>query len=127
MLLVLLSVYDYVAVFKTKHMVTLAKSVTKKNLSFTYALPTKEHQFELGTGDLVMPLVFATSVLASTKPLYPFPQYLVPPTLILLASLTGLILTISYLSKRIGKALPALPPQTALMIAAFFLSKLIGF
>src|SRR3989338_2674036 len=59
--IVLLSVYDYIAVFKTKHMVTLAKGVTKKNLSFTYALPTKEHQFELGTGDMVIPLAFAAS------------------------------------------------------------------
>src|SRR3989338_4603794 len=60
---ILLSAYDFIAVFKTKHMVTLAKAMTKKNLAFTIALPTKEHKFELGTGDLVVPLVFASAVL----------------------------------------------------------------
>lgn len=125
--LAVLSVYDYVAVFKTKHMVVLAKSITKKNLSFTYALPTKEHTFELGTGDLVMPLAFASSVLSTSKMLYPAPYYFFPPALILLSSLAALLLTLSYLSKRIGKALPALPPQAFLMLVAFFLLKLVGF
>ena len=59
---VLLSAYDFIAVFKTKHMVTLAKGITKKNLSFTYAMPTKGHQFELGTGDMIIPLAFAAPV-----------------------------------------------------------------
>lgn len=125
--LIALSVYDYIAVFKTKHMVTIAKSVTKKNLSFTYALPTKEHQFELGTGDLVMPLAFASSVLAATKGIHAFPYYFIPSILILLASLAGLVLTLGYLSKRIGKALPALPPQAVLMLIAFAVTKLLGF
>ena len=47
--------------------------------------------------------------------------------IILLASLTGLALTLGYLSKRIGKALPALPPQTVLMLLFFLLTKLTGF
>ncbi len=121
-----LSIYDYIAVFKTKHMVTLAKSVTQKNLSFTYAIPTKEHTFELGTGDLVMPLAFASSVLSATKPGYIFPYYFIPSAIILLASLAGLVLTLGYLSKRIGNALPALPPQAMLMLIAFGIMKLFG-
>ncbi len=124
--LIALSIYDYIAVFKTKHMVTLAKSITAKNLSFTYALPTKEHQFELGTGDLVMPLAFAASVLTTTKLAYAFPYYFIPPIIILVASLIGLFLTMGYLSNRVGKALPALPPQAVLMIIAFILLKLVG-
>ena len=64
--LVILAGYDIIAVFYTKHMVTLAKSITKKNLAFTFALPTTDHQFELGTGDMVIPLVFAVSVLTET-------------------------------------------------------------
>ncbi|HZX19881.1 MAG TPA: presenilin family intramembrane aspartyl protease [archaeon] len=125
--IVLLSVYDYIAVFKTKHMVTLAKGVTKKNLSFTYALPTKEHQFELGTGDMVIPLAFAASVLGATSKTIPEPYNFIPSIAILIASLAGLIITLNYASLKTGRALPALPLQTILMLIAFGLAKLAGF
>ncbi len=128
--IVLLSIYDFIAVFKTKHMVKLAKGITKKNLAFTFALPSKEleHQFELGTGDMVIPLTFAVSVM-STSALQGivFPQYIVPGALILLGSLIGLLWTINYSSKHVGKALPALPPQTVLMLLMWGLAKAIGF
>ena len=126
-LLVLLAAYDFIAVFKTKHMVQLAKTVTSKNLSFTYALPTPKHQFELGTGDLVMPLVFASSVLTHSQLTMPYPDYYIPSIVILLASYIGLIVTLNYVSKREGTALPALPPQTALMLATFAVLKVAGF
>ena len=108
----LLSLYDIIAVFKTKHMVTMAKSITKRNLAFTVAFPTKEHRFELGTGDLVIPLVFAVAVLNATK------EYALP-ALILGGSLIGLLLTVNYSAKHVGKALPALPLQTVLMVAVW--------
>ena len=125
--LALLCVYDYIAVFKTKHMVTLAKSITRKNLSFTYALPTPEHVFELGAGDMVLPLTFAASTLDAAKPLHMFPFYWVPPAVVLLASLAGLLLTIWYSSRHVGKALPALPLQGIFMLIAWGLTKLAGF
>src|SRR3989344_7206413 len=125
--LVLLSIYDFIAVFKTKHMVTLAKGITKKNLSFTYALPTKEHQFELGTGDMVIPLAFAASVLGATSKTIPEPYNFIPSIAILIASLAGLIITLNYASLKTGRALPALPLQTILMLIAFGLAKLAGF
>lgn len=125
--LVLLAVYDFIAVFKTKHMVTLAKSLTKKNLSFTYAMPTPKHTFELGTGDMVIPLAFAVSVLSAYAPLYAFPMNLVPSVAILGAALAGQLATIEYSSRHVGKALPALPPQVIAMLVAFGLMKLFGF
>lgn len=117
--LVLLSIYDFIAVFKTKHMVTLAKAVTKKNLAFSYALPTPQHQFELGTGDLVMPLAFATAVLGAYATQLLFPYYVLPALLILVGSLTGLLATLEYCSRNVGKALPALPLQTVFMLVLF--------
>ncbi len=128
--MVLLSVYDFIAVFKTKHMVTLAKGITKKNLAFTFAIPSKElkHQFELGTGDMVIPLTFAVSVMsAAALAGIPFPNYILPAGLILIGSLVGLLWTIDYSSKHVGKALPALPPQTVLMLAMWLVGKAIGF
>ncbi len=122
-----ISVYDFLAVFKTKHMVELAKGVTKRNLSFAFAFPTKEHQFELGTGDLVVPLAFAVSVLAEGSAKYLFPYNFVPAAIILFASLAGLMLTLDYASKRKGVPLPALPLQAVLMAIAFAVMKALGF
>jgi presenilin-like A22 family membrane protease len=123
-LIILLAVYDFIAVFKTKHMVTLAKSITKKNLSFTYALPTKEHQFELGTGDLVIPLVFSASLLSEFKGIKSFPEYFFPSIIILIVSLIGLIITMEFVSKN-KTPLPALPLQSALMIIVYLIISLI--
>ncbi len=117
--LVVMSVYDYIAVFKTKHMVTLAKAVTEKNLSFTFAMPTPEHQFELGTGDIVLPLAFAVSALHQFVPTLGYPNYWIPPLLILLASVVGLVLTLQRSSQHVGKPLPALPLQTVFMIIVY--------
>lgn len=119
--MVLLAAYDYVAVFKTKHMVTLAKAVTAENLAFSYAMPTPEHKYELGTGDLVIPLAFAAAVLADAKTLYPFPNYYLFGAAILSASIIGLKLTMDVVEKKPGNALPALPLQVALMAFAYLL------
>ncbi len=113
--LVILSGYDIIAVFYTKHMVTLAKGITKKNLAFTFALPTQNHQFELGTGDMVIPLVFGVSVLTETTKHFVLSFALISPIIVLWGSLVGLILTIHYSSQNVGKALPALPLQTVIM------------
>ncbi|HLC79314.1 MAG TPA: presenilin family intramembrane aspartyl protease [archaeon] len=124
--LIALSIYDFIAVFKTKHMVELAKGITSKNLSFTFAIPTKEHKFELGTGDLVVPLAFSVSALAASRAL-PFPYFAVPAIAILLASLSALILTLHFASKNKGVPLPALPLQAVLMIIVFAITKIAGY
>jgi len=125
--LVLLGVYDYIAVFRTKHMVTMAKAVAKKNLSFTFALPTSKHQFELGTGDLVMPLVFSVAVLGdSLNAGWTWPVAIIPSLAILAASFAGLAFTLDYGSKNVGKALPALPLQVGLMIIMYGVLRVSG-
>jgi presenilin-like A22 family membrane protease len=88
--LVILSIYDYIAVFKTKHMVKLGEAIARENVAFTFSLPTREKVYQLGTGDLVMPLVFATAVMNKVKLHYSFPYYLVPLALLLFASFLGL-------------------------------------
>jgi presenilin-like A22 family membrane protease len=123
--IIALAIYDYIAVFKTKHMVTLAKGISGKNLAFTIAMPTPEHTFELGTGDFVVPLAFATSAMREAI-LLGNTNFFVMPLLILFGSILGLVLTLEYLSKRIGIALPALPLQTAIMLILFFAGKLAG-
>lgn len=107
-----LSVYDIIAVFGTKHMVTIGKSVTKQNYAFTMAMPTKAHSFELGNGDLVIPLMTASSVLANG----PFINNYLVASLCLGASFIGLMISILLVSKK-RVSMPALPPQTMLMLA----------
>ncbi len=154
--LLLMAAYDFIAVFKTKHMVTLAKSLTTKNLAFTFAMPTvkeadsetsehvknakghgwleggsdkklvRGHQFELGTGDMVVPLAFAVSVLATAQKTIPMPYALLPAGAVLAASLMGLVFTVHQVSKKEGRALPALPVQAGLMAVVFGLMRVAG-
>jgi presenilin-like A22 family membrane protease len=119
--ILLLSVYDFIAVFKTKHMVTIGKSVTKQNLAFTVSMPTKKHGFELGNGDLIIPLILASSIIANGF----FNNNFLVAILCLIGSLIGLITSIYVVStKKIP--LPALPPQTIIMIIIIGISFLIG-
>jgi presenilin-like A22 family membrane protease len=80
LLLIALIVYDYIAVYKTKHMLTLAEGVTDLNLPILFVLPTKlnysyirnkakikdrkegeRETFIMGLGDTVMPTILAVS------------------------------------------------------------------
>lgn len=118
---IILAIYDLIAVFKTKHMVTLGKAVTKSNFAFTVTMPTKKHKFELGNGDLVIPLVTATSIIASGW----FNNNYFVSALVLIASFIGLVFSIHIVStKKI--ALPALPPQVFLSILVIGIATLIG-
>jgi presenilin-like A22 family membrane protease len=122
--IILLAIYDYIAVFKTKHMVALAKGIIDKNLAFTFAIPTKEKKFELGTGDLVIPLTFAVSILAEAKKNYQTEYALLFSGTIIFASMLGLMTTIDTSSKK-KTPLPALPVQSTFMIATFIILKII--
>ncbi|NOX71455.1 MAG: hypothetical protein GXO64_02030 [Candidatus Micrarchaeota archaeon] len=81
LLLVVISFYDMFAVWKSKHMVTMAKSMTKNNIFAGFAIPyrrssksqvatkkrsgtkAKSNMAILGGGDVAFPLLFAGSVL----------------------------------------------------------------
>jgi presenilin-like A22 family membrane protease len=74
-LLVAMSVYDYVAVYKTRHMVKMAKAMIKGRAIFAMIFPEHWHGFfehldrahpgegfmMLGTGDFVFPMIMAAS------------------------------------------------------------------
>ncbi len=59
-LLAVISVYDMIAVWKTKHMIKLAKFQTEENLFAGLSIPnTKNKRAILGGGDMGFPLLFA--------------------------------------------------------------------
>lgn len=129
--LVILCIYDFVSVFITKHMVTLAKELTKIPMAFTIASPhkfkkatyvgiknkkQKFHVFQLGVGDMVIPLMFSISLMRR----FPITSSL----LSIMGSATALVLLIYYMSKR-PRPLPALPFISVGTLSGFIISMLI--
>lgn len=115
--IIILAIYDIIAVFYTKHMVEIGKQAVGNNFAFTVAIPTKKHNFELGNGDMVIPLMVASSILVNG----PFLNNTLVALLCIGASYIGLASSIYTVSvKKIP--LPALPPQTALMVIVIIVS-----
>jgi presenilin-like A22 family membrane protease len=117
----ILALYDIIAVFFTKHMVKIGKESTQNNFAFTVALPTKKHVFELGNGDLVIPLAIASSIIING----PFQSNWLMSGLIMGMSFLGLELSLHFVS-RFKAPMPALPPQVMLMLFTILLGLLLG-
>ncbi len=113
-LLAILAVYDYISVFKTKHMVTLAKGVMKENIALMMAIPTRKRLFHIGGGDLIMPMMVSTSILRANGWLVAI--------ISLVGGLIGLIYLLWYLYDKKGKVMPALPFITVGLLGCYLLS-----
>lgn len=131
MILIVMSFYDYVAVYKTKHMVRMAKAMIAGRAIFAMIFPEKVEGFKehldkahpgegfmmLGTGDFVFPLVMASSAFVVSS---------LAPWLVLGFSLLGLlIMHFIFFSQKIRKPMPALPPLAAFSILGFVVAILI--
>jgi len=120
--LILLSVYDYIAVLKTKHMVEMAKFMIQKELAFTITsrkyVPEvkKEARIDLGTGDLIAPIIVEVAAFSIN------PLISVVVGIGALVSLGAFL----FLVWRKGLVLPALPPITAGVIVSLLVSLLLG-
>ncbi|MBD3262792.1 hypothetical protein GF374_00240 [Candidatus Woesearchaeota archaeon] len=139
-ILVILSVYDVWAVFKTKHMVHMAKgliqrgmtpmiispnswrdltqsmkTVTQEKLKTRKRKPSLRYMM-LGTGDIAFPLVFAVSALS---------QSIISAAAVIIGALVGIVVIHFLMISKKFKALPALPPIAAGSIIAFAISLLI--
>jgi presenilin-like A22 family membrane protease len=132
-LLILIAIYDFIAVFKTKHMIFLANNIIGKNTLFvmTYGkdLPIQENNskdfskiqtetkkelrkdsLNLGTGDFVLPLIGVMALFA-INPLLGIIGFL--------AVLFGLELTIWLLFNKKHLALPAIPLQVVSLLIIY--------
>lgn len=132
--ILLLSVYDFISVFITKHMVYIAKEITKRPTAFTLAFPyrfkkpikfsadkkmikKKFHIFQLGGGDLAIPLIFSVSIFSSFS--------LIQALLSAIFSAAALSLLIYFSAKKPGRVLPALPFISVGSILGLLISLLI--
>ena len=130
--LVLFSIYDYIAVYKTKHMVKMAKGmieggaivgivIPRKMLDFQAPIkdikPGGERFFVLGGGDLTFPLILCCSVL---------PWGIAYSLITVLFSLVGFFFTLFIFSnQKERKAVPALPPIALFSILGFLVALII--
>ena len=128
LILVLVSIYDYIAVYKTKHMVKMAKAMISGRAIFAMIFPEhwrgfKSHLNEahpgegfmmLGTGDFVFPLIMAASAYATSP---------ISAWVVFAFTLLGLLLMhLIFVSQKIRRPMPALPPLAAFAILGFIVS-----
>ncbi len=135
---ILLSVYDYIAVFKTRHMITMAKELSTRQLSFSVTakdvparMPKEKaeayversmregERLDLGTGDLSVPAMISVSA------------FTIGPNgwIYALAVAAGSTIALYALLKFVAKQrvfLPALPPICLGGMLALLIVKLIG-
>ena len=129
--LIVLSVYDFIAVYKTKHMVRMAKSMIERGVIMGIIVAPKVSDFWqdtrkikpggrfmiLGGGDIVFPLIFSASLIS---------QGIVSALIVALFGLLGLIVSFAFfiLSKK-REPIPALPPIALFAILGYIITLLI--
>jgi presenilin-like A22 family membrane protease len=119
--LTLLSVYDFLSVFVTRHMVEIADFVISKDLAFTVTARTEVpgepvKRIDLGTGDLIAPVMLEVSLLSYSSAASLF---------VMLGSIVSMTLFLFLVWKK-KLVLPALPPIVLGMVAGLILGFLIG-
>lgn len=142
-LLIILAVYDVIAVYKTKHMVKMAEEMIKKRVILGIIVPEKILGLKasmaaveqekisvrrilepgkigrfmiLGGGDLVLPLLLIASVAN---------QNIWQSVIILVFALFGLLTMHLIFIKLKSKPMPALPPLAVFSILGYLVSLLI--
>lgn len=129
-LLVIFSIYDVVAVYKTKHMVKMAKGMVEAGALPGLILPSKLSELNtplektsfggnfliLGGGDIVFPLLFSVSLLQ---------EGIIKSITIALFSALGLLTSFwIFFKQKERRAIPALPPIAFFSIIGYLITLL---
>ncbi|TSC91006.1 MAG: hypothetical protein G01um10142_116 [Parcubacteria group bacterium Gr01-1014_2] len=133
-LLLILSFYDIVAVYKTGHMVKIAEDMIKSRAISGIVLPQNRKGWSanitrvrpggeymiLGSGDLIMPLILISSVIGI--------HGLASGLVVLFFSLLGLSLTYYlFVTQRTRRPMAALPPIAAMSIVGYLIATFFNF
>jgi len=127
-LLLIFSVYDFIAVYKTKHMVLMAKEMIEKKVILGFIIPKEIKYFKddlsnikpggnfmiLGGGDVVFPGLLAVSVI---------PAGISKALIIALFSLIGSFFSYWLFTKE-KEPIPALPPIALFAIVGYLITLL---
>lgn len=129
-LLIILSLYDFIAVYKTKHMVKMAKEMIEQGTILALIVPQKISDFKaeikevkaggkfliLGGGDVAFPLLLCASLVSDG---------IVNSLIVFVFTLIGLFFGFwIFISQKIRKPIPALPPIALFSIIGFLLTLL---
>lgn len=118
--IILLAIYDYVAVFITQHMVDFANFVVKRDMAFTISakglVEGKEKRIDIGSGDFTVPITLEVALFSFN------PQ----AALVVLAGALVAVSVFLYFVWKKHVVLPALPPISLGMFAALLLGLLTG-
>lgn len=131
-LMVVLAVYDAISVYKTKHMISLAESVTKLKLPMLFIVPhSRKFKLEelknakgkasfMGVGDAVVPniLVVSAQTFSNSSSI----GFIKISALFTLAGGIVGLLSLLYLMEKKSEAHPGLPFINSGAIAGFILS-----
>jgi presenilin-like A22 family membrane protease len=127
-LLIIFSLYDVIAVYKTRHMVKMAKEMTEAGALPGLILPSKFSELKtplektslggnfliLGGGDIVFPLLFSVSVLQ---------EGISKSVIIAFFSLFGLLASFwLFFRQKERRAIPALPPIAFFSIIGYLIT-----
>jgi len=130
-LLVVFSVYDFIAVYQTKHMIEMAKEMMKYRVILGLVVPQKVSDFWistkqiqpgsgfmiLGSGDVAFPLLFCVSLI---------PEGITNALIVAVFSLVGLFATFGlFIGQKTRKPIPALPLIAFFSIIGFLITILI--
>ncbi|MDI6798688.1 MAG: presenilin family intramembrane aspartyl protease [Candidatus Aenigmarchaeota archaeon] len=125
--IILLSFYDFISVFVTKHMIYIAKEIAKTPTAFSAAFPYKfkkpvyfvvgskrvKRHYQLGGGDIAIPLMFSVSVLR---------EFTFYHTVFSMLGAVASLCLITYFVTKKHIALPALPWISSGMLIGFLIS-----
>jgi presenilin-like A22 family membrane protease len=114
-ILIAISIYDYIAVNITKHMVNLAKMQQSMGIFSGLIIVNKKEVAILGGGDIAFTMLFATVLLRDFGTI---------PAILAVCGATVGILVLMYIGKK-KKYYPAMPFVTAGSLLGFALSLLI--
>ena len=130
-LLLIFSIYDWIAVYKTKHMIKMAKEMIESRAILALICPPRISGFGaglkeikpggkfliLGGGDVVFPLLLAVSLI---------PTGILNSFIIAFFALIGLFLSfLIFFSQKIRQPIPALPPIALFSIIGYLITLII--
>lgn len=130
-LLLFFSIYDFIAVYKTGHMVKMAKEMIKKGAIIALIVPSKISDFKgeigqvkpggkyliLGGGDIVFPLLFCSSLIS---------EGILSSLIVAGFSVLGLLASfLIFITQKKRKPIPALPPIALFSIIGFLITKIL--
>ncbi len=131
LLLVFFSIYDFIAVYKTKHMIRMAKEMIESRAILALIIPPNISDFReslekiepggrfliLGGGDVVFPLLFTASLVS---------QGILDSLIVATFSLIGLFAGFYFFTtQKVRQPIPALPPIALFSIIGYLITKIL--